>query len=38
MFQRMTSGASIQLGVDYFSDREYFSNIAKQIVFTGKID
>jgi len=38
MFQRMTMGASIQLGVDYFSDRDYFNGLAKEIIFTGKID
>jgi UDP-galactopyranose mutase len=38
MIQNMLNGADIELGVDYFDNRDYWDNKAKYIVYTGKID
>ena len=32
------NGVEVRTGVDFFSDREYWSGVADRIVFTGKID
>ncbi|MBO8478582.1 MAG: UDP-galactopyranose mutase [Bacteroidetes bacterium] len=34
----LLNGVEVRTGVDFFSDREYWSEIADRIVFTGKID
>ena len=34
----LLNGVEVRTGVDFFSDREYWSGIADRIVFTGKID
>jgi UDP-galactopyranose mutase len=34
----LIEGIEVQLNVDFFSSREYFSSLADTIVFTGKID
>jgi UDP-galactopyranose mutase len=38
MFENMLEGIPIQLGVDYFSDKNYYNSLAKTIVYTGCID
>lgn len=38
IFERMLNGIEVKLGVDFFTEREYFENIAEKIVFTGMID
>lgn len=38
MFERMLDGIDVELGVDYFQDRDHWNNRAKKTVFTGKID
>jgi len=38
IFENMTDGVDIELGVNFFKHRERFEKIAKFIVFTGKID
>jgi UDP-galactopyranose mutase len=38
MFERMLDGIPVQLGVDYFSDRDYFDSLADKVVYTGCID
>ncbi len=34
----LLDGVECRMGVDYFSDREYFDALAEKVVFTGKID
>jgi UDP-galactopyranose mutase len=38
MFERMLDGIDVQLNTDYFSDREYYDNLAEKVVYTGCID
>jgi UDP-galactopyranose mutase len=38
MIERMQEGIEIRLGVDYFENRDFFDQIAKNIIFTGAID
>lgn len=38
IFERMLNGIEVKLGVDFFTEREYFENVAEKIVFTGMID
>lgn len=38
MIEKMLDGADVQIGVDYFSDKEKYDNMAETIVFTGMID
>jgi UDP-galactopyranose mutase len=34
----MLSGIEVMLGIDYFSNRSYFDNMAKKVVYSGQID
>ena len=34
----LLDGIEIRTGVDFFSDREYFSSLARKMLFTGQID
>lgn len=34
----LLSGCEVRLGTDYFQEREYWSDIATRVVFTGSID
>lgn len=34
----LLNGVEVRTGVDFFSDREYWTGVADRIVFTGKID
>lgn len=36
--EKMLEGIEVRLDSDFFADKEYYSNIAKKIVFTGMID
>jgi UDP-galactopyranose mutase len=38
IFNNMLAGISVSLSTDYFSDKSYFDNIAKKIVYSGPID
>lgn len=38
LFEKLSEGIEIRLSTDYFSNREYFDNIAEKIVYTGDID
>jgi UDP-galactopyranose mutase len=38
LFQNMLDGIEVKLNIDYFSDRNYFNNIANRVVYTGCID
>jgi UDP-galactopyranose mutase len=38
MFQKMLDGIEIKLNTDYFSDRNYFNNLADKVIYTGCID
>ena len=38
IFERMLTDIPIELGVNYFDNREHWSNIAHKVVFTGRID
>lgn len=38
MFQRMLEGIEVRLNVDYFADRAGLDALAKQTIFTGRID
>ena len=38
MFEKMLEGIEIKTDTDFFSDRTYWTSMAKKVVFTGKID
>lgn len=38
IFERMLQGIHVELGVDFFDDREIWMKTAKKIVYTGPID
>jgi UDP-galactopyranose mutase len=38
MFENMLDGIEVRLNTDYFSDREFFNSLAKNIIYSGKID
>lgn len=38
IFEKLLTGSDVLLGVDYFEDRHIFDKLAKQIVYTGKLD
>lgn len=38
MVENILEGIEVQLNTDFFTNREYFENIADKIVFTGMID
>lgn len=38
LIEALLEGIEKQVGVDYFTNRDYFNKLATQIVFTGKID
>jgi len=38
IFERMLEGVEVKLGIDYFTDKEYWNSLADKVVFTGKID
>lgn len=38
MFEKMLENIEVQLEVDYFSQRQYFNDIAETVVYTGCID
>jgi UDP-galactopyranose mutase len=38
LIEKMIRDCDISVSIDYFSDKPYFDNIAKKIIFTGRID
>ena len=38
MFDNLLKGIEVQLNVDYFKDKEKYNKLAKNIIYTGKID
>lgn len=38
IFERMLDGIEVKLGQDFFSDRNFFENLAEKVIFTGPID
>ncbi|AKF09423.1 UDP-galactopyranose mutase [Sandaracinus amylolyticus] len=38
MFERMLEGIPVELGVDFFDDREHWMRHAKKVVYTGPLD
>lgn len=38
IFENMLDGIEVDLGIDFFANREKFEKISKHIVYTGKID
>lgn len=38
MFENMLDGIEVKTGVDYFEEKESWNGLARNIVFTGKID
>ncbi|MDR2836652.1 MAG: UDP-galactopyranose mutase [Bacteroidales bacterium] len=38
LIEKLLENVDIKLNTDYFSNRNYFDNIAEKILFTGKID
>lgn len=38
IFEKMLEKSTVQLGVDFFENREYYKSISKKIIFTGMID
>jgi len=38
LIKNIQDGIEVQLGQDYFQDRDYWNKKAKQVIFTGKID
>lgn len=38
LFERLLENVEVILDVDYFSNRDYWDNMATQVIYTGKID
>jgi UDP-galactopyranose mutase len=38
IFEKMLEGSDVQLGKDYFEDKEYYNSLADKIIYTGSID
>ena len=38
LIDKLLEGSEVRLGVDFFTDREQWDGIARQIIFTGKVD
>lgn len=38
IFEKLLDGVELHLGVDYFSNKDYFNSLANKVVYTGKID
>ena len=38
IFEKMLLDIEVMLGIDYFSNRSYFDNMAKKVVYSGQID
>jgi UDP-galactopyranose mutase len=38
IFEKLLQGIEVKLNVDYFDNKEYWDNIANQIIYTGPID
>jgi len=38
IFEKLLENIEVRLGVDYFSEREYFNSISNKILYTGPID
>lgn len=38
LFLKLLNGIDVELNVNYFSDKDYFYNIADKIVYTGELD
>lgn len=38
LFENLSKGIKIQLGQDYFKDRNFFNSLADNIIYTGPID
>lgn len=38
MIMNMIKGADVEVGVDYLSNKEKYSNLARRVVYTGEID
>lgn len=38
IFEKLLDGTEVRLDTDYFQNREYFDNLAEEIVYTGQID
>jgi len=38
VIEEMLAGIEVMLETDYFSDRDYYNNLAKKVLFTGMID
>lgn len=38
LIEKMLEGIDVRLNTDYFSNKEYFNNLAEKIIYTGEID
>jgi UDP-galactopyranose mutase len=38
IFEKLLAGSDVLLGIDYFEDRRILDKLAKQVVYTGKLD
>lgn len=38
LIEKMLEGVEVHLNTDYFSNKEYFDNLAEKIIYTGEID
>lgn len=38
LFENLLDGITYEVGIDYFSNREYYNNLAHKIIYTGCID
>ena len=38
IIEKMLRKSDLILGIDYFSDREYFNNMANVVIYTGEVD
>lgn len=38
IFEKMLEGSDVELGVDYFENKEYYDSAASKVIYTGPID
>ena len=38
IFEKMLEGSDVELGVDYFENKEYYDSVANTVIYTGPID
>ena len=38
IFEKMLEGSDVELGVDYFENKEYYDSVVNKVIYTGPID